>query len=222
MRYVLAIAAMLAVAAPAAAQEIRAGMTMEQVRSTFGDPARTRTEGNWTYLFYANGCPVRCGSDDVVFLQDGRVIAAVLRTSRRHFAGPRAAVALGGANAADAGRLPPASAAERATRSRTSREAPATRMRVRHVGGAEPASDGARPALTGRGDTPPAGSGTAPAVVSGIRVDAPVGRMGADSAADLSLEITSDSATGVNQRQINREKRVTPRVIPKPKAGIDP
>jgi hypothetical protein len=82
-------------AAPAAAQgSIRAGMTADDVRAAFGAPATVREAGGWTYLFYHNGCPRRCGSDDVVFLQDGRVVAAVLRTGRRRMEGPPAAVAL--------------------------------------------------------------------------------------------------------------------------------
>lgn len=76
-------------ATPALAQTtISPGMTVEQVRDRFGAPATTRAQGDWTYWYYHNGCPVRCGSDDVVFFQNDRVVAAVLRTARRRFAGP--------------------------------------------------------------------------------------------------------------------------------------
>jgi hypothetical protein len=96
----LAGAAMLLTAAtPALGQTtISPGMSTEQVRDRFGAPATTRTQGDWAYWYYLNGCPVRCGSDDVVFFQNDRVVAAVLRTSRRRFAGPAADDALNAAS----------------------------------------------------------------------------------------------------------------------------
>jgi len=89
-------AALLAAASPAAAQTISPGMTSAQVRSILGDPVTVRSAGDWSYLYYLNGCAVRCGSDDVVFIQNDRVVAAVFRTGRRRFAGPAAGVALDG------------------------------------------------------------------------------------------------------------------------------
>lgn len=87
----LAMAAVALAAGSASAQAtIQPGMTTDQVRATFGDPATARAAGDWTYWYYHNGCPVRCGSDDVVFFQNDRVVAAVLRTARRRFAGPAA------------------------------------------------------------------------------------------------------------------------------------
>ncbi|HEX8213568.1 MAG TPA: outer membrane protein assembly factor BamE [Longimicrobium sp.] len=88
--------ALLAAASPAAAQTISPGMTAAQVRSLLGDPVTVRSAGDWSYLYYLNGCAVRCGSDDVVFIQNDRVVAAVFRTGRRRFAGPVAGVALDG------------------------------------------------------------------------------------------------------------------------------
>jgi hypothetical protein len=90
----MALAAMSVAAAPAAGQTIAQGMTPAQVQSEFGAPATTRDAGEWTYWYYHNGCPRRCGSDDVVFFQNDRVVAAVLRTSRRRYSGPRADDAL--------------------------------------------------------------------------------------------------------------------------------
>jgi hypothetical protein len=81
----------LALALPAGAQarsSIAPGMSETDVRRVFGEPTVRREVAGRTYLFYANGCPVRCGSDDVVFLEGGRVVTAVLRTPGRHFAGP--------------------------------------------------------------------------------------------------------------------------------------
>lgn len=111
MKAKLAIAAALLVfsALPAAAQRvISPGMTPDQVRGTFGAPARTRGEGEWNYWFYSNGCPNRCGSDDVVFFRNDRVVTAVLRTrSRRISSGPAAEAieAAGGSAGAAAIRL---------------------------------------------------------------------------------------------------------------------
>jgi hypothetical protein len=80
-----------------AAQTVRAGMTESQVRSALGAPAATRrAPDGWSYLFYLNGCAVRCGSDDVVFLREDRVVTAVFRTPRRRFAGPAPAAVLEG------------------------------------------------------------------------------------------------------------------------------
>lgn len=90
----LALAAMIVAAVPAAGQTIAQGMSPAQVQSEFGAPATTRDAGDWTYWYYHNGCPRRCGSDDVVFFQNGRVVAAVLRTSRRQYRGPQADDAL--------------------------------------------------------------------------------------------------------------------------------
>jgi hypothetical protein len=95
--------AVLLPSAPAAAQTVRAGMTESQVRSALGEPAATRrSDDGWSYLFYLNGCAVRCGSDDVVFLQEGRVVTAVFRTPRRRFAGPAASSVLEGSSVAPA------------------------------------------------------------------------------------------------------------------------
>ena len=92
----LMAAALLAAASPAAAQTISPGMTTAQVRSLLGDPVTVRNLGDWSYLYYLNGCAVRCGSDDVVFVRNDRVVTAVFRTARRRFAGPVAGVALDG------------------------------------------------------------------------------------------------------------------------------
>jgi hypothetical protein len=87
-------------------------MTPAQVQSEFGAPATTRDAGEWSYWYYHNGCPVRCGSDDVVFFQNGRVVTAVLRTARRRYAGPSTGQSLqatdDGTSAVSAGSQPAA------------------------------------------------------------------------------------------------------------------
>jgi hypothetical protein len=90
----LALGAICIAAAPAAGQTIAQGMTPAQVQAEFGRPATSRVAGDWSYWYYHNGCPNRCGSDDVVFFQNDRVVAAVLRTSRRRYRGPQADDAL--------------------------------------------------------------------------------------------------------------------------------
>ena len=95
LRTLTAAALALALATPAVAQRtISPGMTGDQVRVAFGAPATTRAAGEWAYWYYHNGCPNRCGSDDVVFFREGRVVAAVLRTAARRFSGPAASDAL--------------------------------------------------------------------------------------------------------------------------------
>ncbi|HEU0015450.1 MAG TPA: hypothetical protein VFQ45_17300 [Longimicrobium sp.] len=96
------LAAALLGAAPAAAQgTISTGMTPDQVRAAFGTPATVRVAGEWAYWFYHNGCPVRCGSDDVVFFRGDRVVSAVLRTRARRFTGGSANDALEAAGSDD-------------------------------------------------------------------------------------------------------------------------
>jgi hypothetical protein len=63
------------------------GMTREQVVARLGSPAAVRTAGNFTYLFFANGCPRTCGMDDLVTLEDGRVTDAIFRGLGRRYTG---------------------------------------------------------------------------------------------------------------------------------------
>jgi hypothetical protein len=89
--------ALVSVASPLVGQQARvisAGMTVDDVRSTFGAPSVVRQGDGWTYFFYTNRCLPRCGTDDTVFFADGRVIAAVLHSPARRFDGPPAADAL--------------------------------------------------------------------------------------------------------------------------------
>ncbi len=149
-RKLLFLAAALAAflpASPAGAQTIRAGMTEAQVRSTLGEPAATRRDDQgWTYLFYLNGCAVRCGSDDVVFLRDDRVVTAVFRTARRRFSGPAPASALESASETGGGTssVPRPSASEPG-------EATVTGIRVTLPGSEDVTLGGGVPAAAPRG-----------------------------------------------------------------------
>lgn len=71
-------------AAPLAAQDtttaVRPGMTEAEVRSRWGEPAIVRRLNNWTYLFYRNGQERQIGYYDTVFLQNGQVMDAIVRS----------------------------------------------------------------------------------------------------------------------------------------------
>lgn len=89
-RWTSAIAVILLSAGVATAQEvqtIRPGMTTEDVKAAFGEPAAIRTYGDYTYYFYQNGVEREYGTADIVFFLDGQVVDAVLRSSRREYAG---------------------------------------------------------------------------------------------------------------------------------------
>lgn len=195
------IAALLP-SAPAAAQTVRAGMTETQVRSVLGEPAATRRSADgWTYLFYLNGCAVRCGSDDVVFLQGDRVVTAVFRTPRRRYAGPAPAAVLEGA-AAPA----PRDGGARAT---GASPGPATVTGIRvTIPGSEELSVGAGQPV------PPAGRG-------GIIVYGDESRRQQESAQGRGVVIIRDalgtdvvrSDTALDRTRQERERNVTPRTI---------
>jgi hypothetical protein len=190
----LAMAGVLLAAAPAAAQRtISPGMSEGQVRSILGDPATSRSTAGWTYLYYHNGCPNRCGSDDVVFLEDGKVVAAVFRTGVRRFTGIRADAALdqAGANEGSA--------------------------EIRRTGGDDD-DDGGSPAVvggvrirTGRSD-PPAGSVIIRDEADAAPAAQPLRRAGSRAAAADTAVHTDPPVGGEGERQA-RERRVTPNVI---------
>lgn len=93
MRKVLAAAclAAIAAAAPARAQDttgaVRPGMTEADVTARWGEPVAVRRTGDWTYLFYANGVEHSAGLWDVVFLQGGQVVDAIVRMPGRVYLG---------------------------------------------------------------------------------------------------------------------------------------
>jgi hypothetical protein len=75
-------------ASPAAAQAvIDPGMTKAQVIAKLGPPAVVRTTDVATFLFYRNGSERRVGMNDVVILEDDKVVDAVLRSAARHYSG---------------------------------------------------------------------------------------------------------------------------------------
>ena len=87
--------AMVAAAAlwttPLAAQDtamtVKPGMSEADVRARWGDPVAVRTANQWTYLFYRNGRERAVGYYDVVFLQNGQVVDAIVRAPEHGYAG---------------------------------------------------------------------------------------------------------------------------------------
>ena len=63
------------------------GMDRAAVVAAFGAPAVTRRVDAQEFLFYRNGCERRCGTLDVVILEEGKVADAVLRSPRRRYDG---------------------------------------------------------------------------------------------------------------------------------------
>ena len=72
---------------PTSTGTVSPGMTREQVMAVWGEPVVERSAGAWTYLFFRNGCEVSCGTFDVVFLQDGQVVDAIVRGEGHTYAG---------------------------------------------------------------------------------------------------------------------------------------
>ena len=83
---VLCIAA-LSTAASAQTATIDPGMTRDQVVAKLGQPLSTRTYDGHTYLLYKNGCEKKCGMNDLVVLDSGKVTDAVFRSPARHYSG---------------------------------------------------------------------------------------------------------------------------------------
>src|SRR5205809_6306920 len=89
MRKVLVITAAFAVQlhAQTTVTTIDPGMTRDQVVSKLGQPLSARSKDAFTYLFYKNGCEKKCGMNDLVVLDSGRVIDAVFRAKGRTYSG---------------------------------------------------------------------------------------------------------------------------------------
>ena len=58
---------------------IAPGMREKDVYSLWGPPVAVRHYGEFTYLFFKNGCEYSCGTLDVVTLQNGKVVDAIVR-----------------------------------------------------------------------------------------------------------------------------------------------
>lgn len=63
------------------------GMTEREVYALWGAPAAVRRSGEYTYLFFSNGCEYTCGTMDLVTLQNGQVVDAVVRWPGHMYSG---------------------------------------------------------------------------------------------------------------------------------------
>ncbi len=66
---------------------VNPGMTRDEVIARWGEPVAERTRESWGYLYFRNGCEVTCGTFDVVFLENGQVVDAVVRGPGHTYAG---------------------------------------------------------------------------------------------------------------------------------------
>ena len=66
---------------------IAPGMSEREVYALWGAPAALRRAGEYTYLFFNNGCEYTCGTMDVVTLKDGAVVDAIVRWDGHIYAG---------------------------------------------------------------------------------------------------------------------------------------
>lgn len=66
---------------------IRPGMTADEVIGVWGAPVTDRTIGNWTFLYFRNGCEWACGTFDLVMLEGGQVVDAIVRGVGHTYAG---------------------------------------------------------------------------------------------------------------------------------------
>jgi hypothetical protein len=66
---------------------IAPGMNEREIYALWGAPAAVRRAGEYTYLFFNNGCEYTCGTMDVVTLQNGAVVDAVLRWDGHRYSG---------------------------------------------------------------------------------------------------------------------------------------
>ncbi|HET7039918.1 MAG TPA: hypothetical protein VFH97_08515 [Gemmatimonadales bacterium] len=72
---------------PAQTGTVDPGMSRDQVVGVWGAPVAERTSGTWTYLYFRNGCEVSCGTFDVVFLENGAVVDAIVRHAGHVYSG---------------------------------------------------------------------------------------------------------------------------------------
>lgn len=83
----LLMLALLVLPVAAAAQSVDPGFTRAQVEARLGKPVAERLVGEFTYLFYNNGCEVACGQHDIVVLKGGKVSDAIFRGTARTYTG---------------------------------------------------------------------------------------------------------------------------------------
>lgn len=63
------------------------GMSQDDVAAIWGRASAVRHAGEYTYLHYPNGCELTCGTDDVVILQNDKVVDAIVRWRGHGYSG---------------------------------------------------------------------------------------------------------------------------------------
>jgi len=63
------------------------GMSEREVYELWAAPAAVRRVGEYTYLFFRNGCEYTCGTMDVVTLQNGKVVDVIARWDGHRYSG---------------------------------------------------------------------------------------------------------------------------------------
>jgi hypothetical protein len=66
---------------------IAPGMGEREIYALWGEPAAVRRVGDYSYLFFQNGCEYTCGTMDVVTLQNDSVVDAIVRWPGHRYAG---------------------------------------------------------------------------------------------------------------------------------------
>jgi hypothetical protein len=66
---------------------VNPGMSEREVYEIWAAPAAVRRVGEYTYLFFRNGCEYTCGTMDVVTLQNGHVVDAIVRWDGHRYSG---------------------------------------------------------------------------------------------------------------------------------------
>lgn len=66
---------------------IAPGMSQNDVAALWGRASAVRHAGEYTYLHYPNGCELTCGTDDVVILQNDKVVDAIVRWRGHGYSG---------------------------------------------------------------------------------------------------------------------------------------
>jgi len=63
------------------------GMTERDVYALWGAPVAVRRAAEHTYLYFQNGCEKSCGTLDLVILQNGQVVDAIVRWPGHGYSG---------------------------------------------------------------------------------------------------------------------------------------
>lgn len=66
---------------------VNPGMSEREIYEIWAAPAAVRRVGEYTYLFFRNGCEYTCGTMDVVTLKDGKVVDAIVRWDGHRYSG---------------------------------------------------------------------------------------------------------------------------------------